>query len=379
MESLGNDLARIRKEQELSLDDINKATKIPPHILRSIEDDSIFSDLQENPTYIRSYIRSYAKALSIDEQKIINALDKKEKEQYSGSLQELLDESYDQEKKPTFELDEDKSDSSNKPADSGEEQMVHDHSPEFESDSNESTTSRTEQAESKEEVPTVQTVDWADMGRQFQPLESTKSTVWVVILGIILVVGAVIYFFFFDNRFTTSGDTPSTAQTEITTGNTDEPADSLQLSVMPSTPADSVAAINDTSEVANPVQNTTLSKLPDTLNVVLYAAYGKLEPVRVFTDIMDDINPYWLEQGEAYQFNFIDEIQIRGQYSRMELLLNGHPIKNLREQFYNPDTRLLEINRSYFVGDSTWLQAAPDSLPIDAPPPSVIKDRPTFN
>ncbi|TYP92691.1 Helix-turn-helix domain-containing protein [Fodinibius salinus] len=379
MESLGNDLARIRKEKELSLDDINKATKIPLHILRSIEDDSIFSDLQESPTYIRSYIRSYAKALSIDEQKIIYALDKKEKGQYSGSLQKILDDSYDQKEKSTFELDEDNSDSSVESTDNAEEQMIHDHSPEFKSDSNDSSDSESDHPESEEEVPTVQTVDWADMGRQFQPLESTKSKVWIFIIGIIIVVGAVIYFFFFNNRFTTSEDTPSTAQTEITTDNTDEPADSLQLNVMPSTPADSVTAINDTSKVPNPVQNTTLSELPDTLHIVLYAAYGKLEPVRVFTDVMDDINPYWLEQGEAYKFNFIDEIQIRGQYSRMELLLNGHPIENLREQFYNPDTRLLEINRSYFVGDSTWLKAAPDSLPIDAPPPSVIKDRPTFN
>lgn len=379
MESLGNDLARIRKEQELSLDDIHKATKIPPHILQSIEDDSIFSDLQENPTYIRSYIRSYAKTLSIDEQQIIYALDKKEKGRYGGSLKELLDEDYESTQKTTFELDEGASESTDKETDNTEGQMVHDHSPEFESDSGEPTASGSEQPESDEEVPTVQTVDWADMGRQFQPLESTKSRVWIGILGIVLVVGAVIYFFFFDNRFTTSKGTPSSAQTEITTGNTDEPADSLQLSVMASAAADSAIAMNDTSEVTNPVQNTTLSELPDTVNVVLYAAYGKLEPVRVFTDIMDDINPYWLEQGEAYRFNFVDEIQIRGQYSRMELLLNGHPIKNLREQFYNPDTRLLEINRSYFVGDSTWLQTAPDSLPIDAPPPSVIKNRPTFN
>lgn len=63
----------------------------------------------------------------------------------------------------------------------------------------------------------------------------------------------------------------------------------------------------------------------------------------------------------------------------MVLLLNGHPVQNLREEFYNPDSRLLEINRSYFENDPQWLQPAPDSLQIDAPPPSTIRDRPTFN
>ncbi|MDZ7682266.1 MAG: hypothetical protein U5J63_11290 [Fodinibius sp.] len=82
---------------------------------------------------------------------------------------------------------------------------------------------------------------------------------------------------------------------------------------------------------------------PTRSDIVLYAAYGKLEPVRVSTDIMDNINPYWVEQGKALRFNFVNEMQIRGQFSNIVLLLNGHVIQNFREQFYNPDTRLVEI------------------------------------
>src|SRR5699024_9142343 len=52
----------------------------------AIEDDSIFSDAGNGSTYIRSYIRTYAKALAIEDRKIIYALNKAEKGSYAGSL-----------------------------------------------------------------------------------------------------------------------------------------------------------------------------------------------------------------------------------------------------------------------------------------------------
>ena len=122
-----------------------------------------------------------------------------------------------------------------------------------------------------------------------------------------------------------------------------------------------------------------LTVLPDTLSLVIYAAHGILEPVRVYSDVMDELNPYWIEQGEAFRFEFVNTIRIRGQYSRMELLLNGHVIQNFAQQYYNPDTRMVELDRSIFEGDERWLSAPSDSLPINAPPPEVILDRPQFN
>lgn len=376
MASLGQDLAYIRKERNLSLDDIYEATKIPQRIIRSIEDDSIFSEFQENPTYIRSYIRSYAKALSIDEKDIVYALNKKEKQDYSGSLQELL------ENKPQeatqHEKDEEESPTS---ASDQDEEMIHDHVPDIDSGSdNDQETEFWEESISEPEKPNVKSVDWADMGRQFQPLKSAKSKTWVGIFALLLLLagsGAVYYFYFYDTGSTiVSNNQNTTSQQDAS-----QPVstDSLELDIV--SPVDSNV---DTTSTASDqgtadLQNETLEALPDTLNMVLYAAYGKLEPVRVYTDIMDNINPYWIEQGEALRFSFVNEIHIRGQFSRIVLLLNGHIVQNFREQFYNPETRLIEINRSYFEGDSTWLQPAPDSLAIDAPSPTIIKERPTFN
>jgi cytoskeletal protein RodZ len=385
MASLGKDLAHIRKEQELSLEDIYEATRIPKKILKSIEDDSIFTDFEESGTYIRSYVRSYAKALSIDEKQIIYALNKVEKNDYSGSLQSLFDEH----PKRSFEYDEEEADTDEESKDSDDlrdEDMIHDHSPEFQSDEETSWQDSTEPPKSsplpKAEHPDVKSVDWADMGRRFQPLKSVRSRTWAVIfIGLLIIIGAVSFFYFYE----TDPDTGEIAN-NITTQPKESSekgvsTDSLELEIVPSSEA------NDTTETTgqqpavttDEIPNETLSALPDTLTVILYAAYGRLEPVRVYTDIMDDINPYWIEQGEAIRFNFVNELNIRGQFSRMVLLLNGHPVPNIREEFYNPDSRLLEINRSYFENDPQWLQPTPDSLQIDAPPPFNIKDRPTFN
>lgn len=372
MASLGKDLAYIREEKNISLDDIYEVTKIPKRILHSIEDDSIFRDFEENPTYIRSYIRSYAKALSIEEKEIVYALNKKEKNDYSGSLQKLL------KKKPPqgFQFDEEEEKQS---AEESEEDAKADNAETTsESENNEPDTSDEKLPSQKaSEKPNVRSVDWADMGRQFQPLKTAQSRTWVGIFVILLLLiggGSAFYFYYYS-------PTPANTDNEdaVVQQKTPKPVstDSLELNVV-SPESDDTSQVNANGD-ASAIQNKPLQALPDTLDLVLYAAYGKLEPVRVSTDIMDDINPYWIEQGEALRFGFVNDIQIRGQFSRMVLLFNGHVIQNFREDFYDPETRLLEINRSYFEEDPQWLQPAPDSLDIDAPAPTVIQERPTFN
>ncbi len=386
MASLGKDLAHIRKEQELSLDEIYETTKISKKILTSIEDDSIFTNFEENATYIRSYVRSYAKALSIDEKQIIYALDKVEKGNYSGSLQSLFEE----EPKRSFEYDEEGEDNdedeSDEIDDRPDEDMIHDHSPEFQSDQTDTSddTEKVSKSPLKQaNQPDVNAIDWADMGKKFQPLNSVQSKTWIgifVTLVIIIVVGSFFYFYKAGPAPDNASENPVTATQQEESSGEVVSTDSLELDIVPSNNQnDTDTAGQQEVAVDSDIQNEPLSALPDTLTVVLYAAYDRLEPVRVYTDISDDINPYWIEQGNALRFNFVNEMNIRGQSSRMVLLLNGHPIPNIRENFYNPESRMLEITRSFFEDDPQWLQPAPDSLAIDAPPPSNISDRPTFN
>lgn len=404
MPSIGNDLARIRKHQNLTIEDIQEATKIPVHILESIEDNSIFTDIEENTTYIRSYVRSYAKALKIEDEQIIRSLDQVETGHYDGLLGKGL---RGQPRRPTFSYDPGKAGEdatagaekeneleSGTGTDENELEEVRERKSKEEAkeESDEEKTagksneagkrqpaeSGTQEQEEPEAVsdrmpppPSVGSVDWADMGRKFTPLQ-TKSRIWIGIVILVVIAAAVLFYILYQNNGISGNTGP------------DEPVDNTSQAITPdSLQLNLTESENETQQAAeNTVpssQGTELETLPDTLHLVIYAAYGKLEPVRVFTDVMDNLNPYWIEQGEAYQFEFVNTLRIRGQYSRMVLMLNGHPVENFQNQFYNNNTRMLEINREAFENDPKWLRAPPDSLGLGVPPPDSIQQRPIFN
>lgn len=83
--SLGKDLAAKRKQLGLTLEEIQGQIKIPTHIIASIEDDSIFEQIETNKTYTE-VVRSYAKALGIHDQAIVDALDSIEAGLYTRAL-----------------------------------------------------------------------------------------------------------------------------------------------------------------------------------------------------------------------------------------------------------------------------------------------------
>ena len=93
----------------------------------------------------------------------------------------------------------------------------------------------------------------------------------------------------------------------------------------------------DLNEEAEPVEQTQPPVLQDTLYLTIYAANERLDPVRVWSDLKPRIDPYWIEQGTALNFEFSDTIRIRGQYARMLLFLNGHLIENFRQEYFNAE------------------------------------------
>jgi len=375
MATLGKDLAAIRQQRHLTLQDLHDATKIPPHILKAIEDDSIFSDFSENKTYIRSYVRSYAKALKLDDEPVVDALNKVEAGEYRG---ELLRETGIEEF-PAYEPETPDRETADRIDDVGEEEeesdelqeaddMVHDHIPDTE-------TPETEPAEEPAEEritapPSVDSVDWADMGRRFTPLQS-KSRVWIGIVIILVIGAAVVFFWIYQNNPDLLSSTEIEPESSQNLSQPGAVPDSLQLNLS-NTEVSNTSSFTDNS-------GTQLQALPDTLDMLIYAAYGKLEPVRVYTDVMGSLNPYWIENGEAFRFEFVNIIRIRGQYSRMELIVNGHPIQDFRQRFYDPDTSMVVIERELFENDDRWLQPPPSSTELDFIPPTIVQDRPIFN
>lgn len=350
MPSLGNDLAIIRKSREITLEEIHESTKIPKAVLASIEDNSIFEDITRNPTYIRSYVRSYAKVISIDERDIVYALNKVEKNSYSGSL---LDD--DRRQKIMDSVDKKPSDSEDAKKEDAKE-------------AEQTTTPVSENPLLK--TREVESVDWAGMGKRFKSVR-TPGSKWRMTLTILilLAIGAfLIYWFYFR----------SLGRSETSTPRQETPARPTRTTTGDSQPLDVKSlAFEDSAQRSRGGRSTLFTErgeesLPDTLSIVLYAAYGKLEPVRVYTDILDELNPYWIENGEAIRFNFVNDFQFRDGLDNIILLMNGRVIPDLRERFFNPETGRIEITRSFFQDDPKWLRPPPDTLDIDVPPPSVI-------
>ncbi len=360
MSSLGNDLARLRKEQDLTLEDIRDQTKIPIRILQSIENDTIFSDIDENRTYIRSFVRSYGKALQIDEHLMRIALDQTEADQYQDLLQkvdpydpgEITDE-------PPFTIPDQGRDDRNRWRKRKERRGK--------SKDNVGSSEKRKHDPSKirdlsRQQSSENTINWARVGQRFRSMDN-GSQIWIFVIASVFVLVLVGYFFIYETE--TERQTPSVADSLASIEQSLSEQDSLQLQL---------SDVSD-STTAEKATNVTL---PDTLELVVYAANDKLEPVRVKSDLFQETYPYWLEQGHAMRFNFIDTIRVRGQYSRMIVLLNGHPIQNFRSKFYQEDQNELVIHRSFFEGTSDWKTQTPSLEEMEAPPPDSILDRPTF-
>jgi hypothetical protein len=80
------DLVRIRKSKRLSKQDVFFKCRIPMETIESIEDGSILSGGVRNKTYMRSYFRTYGKALGISGEDITTALDEHDTGLYRQGL-----------------------------------------------------------------------------------------------------------------------------------------------------------------------------------------------------------------------------------------------------------------------------------------------------
>lgn len=86
MSQFFEDLVRIRKTKRLSKQDVFYKCRLPLETIDSIEDGSILSGQMRNKTYIRSYFRTYAKAIGISDEDITTALDEHDTGLYNHGL-----------------------------------------------------------------------------------------------------------------------------------------------------------------------------------------------------------------------------------------------------------------------------------------------------
>ena len=343
--SLGKDLATIRKEKNLTLEDLYSATKIPIYTLQSIEDDTLFTQSSESKTYLRSFIRSYAKALKIADAHIVKALEIYEKEEYDGDLLKLIKPKPKVEtfsvKKETVEVEENDSSVKEDKKEPNETQEAINAVPPVQPAQKEHMPPDATKARSPKEAPTVDSIDWANMSKKVYS-SPTGSRLGIIAL-VILVVGALgaAGYYFSDsllNVFQADANQPEEVVTNA-------PTEEVQND---NTPNQSAAIENDqpTSNPETVTTETSTGILGDTLTIAVYAAFDKLEPVRVTSDYNWRTNPFWMDRGEAYYFDFRDTVLVRGQYSRMVLLYNGHIINNPRQNNFSREFDSILLTRA---------------------------------
>ncbi len=419
--SLGNDLSKIRKERNLTLEDIYGICKIPIYTLQAIEDDSILTEPIDNAVYQRSFIRSYAKALKISDEHILAALEALDKGNYDETLYKLVQEELDadsavsiSDKNKTEELDGDSSkQKGNEPKepesaeeiDDSEEITVNDIASEgntktagqnidmFAEDESSDKKSvakkdgsakkqgkdREEAAEKKPPVfvapkrsrytantdnkPTVESVNWGEMSNSAFLKQNNTRIFIPIIIAVALIASIFIIYFNFDSikgAFSSNEDNidnttgpeivdPGQNQPPITSLSPDPGVADLdrpRMSVETSESVENEESIGDSGlqEQDNIGPNNATSD--EVLEVAVYAAYNRLEPVRVNSDFNNKLNPYWMEQGEAGYVQFKDTLKVRGDYTRLLLLYNGNVIDAAYDNYYDEENDFIVITRS---------------------------------
>lgn len=356
MATIGKDLVRIRMAEGLTIEDMHHATKIPVAILESIENGSIFEDKTVANTYVRTYVRSYGRALKIDDSLLIKGLDQQE----TGNYNQLLLEGYapvsteattnkftldsgQTEKPPQYtkapeqeervvKTEKSEPPKSLKPE---AENQVKEEIPKQEPPSNEKKVTTTTVKEEKD-------VDWADIGHKFHPVQK-RTSFWPFLIVLLLVAAVVASYFLFFHGNQQFDDPPEQASPQG--------ADLLPAPL----------------------------PLSDILYITIYAAYGELGPVRVWSDLKPRLDPYWIETGTAMTFEFEDLIRIRGQYQNLLLFKNGHLIQDPVANHFNQSENSIELTRELFSAESRWAETVAMELPDNVAAPDTILSRPVFN
>ena len=80
------DLRAVREARGLSLDDIQRETRIPVDVLRRFEEADLVGDPTYNPVYLKAFLQSYARAVGVPQGEVLAAYEAHERGSYRGEL-----------------------------------------------------------------------------------------------------------------------------------------------------------------------------------------------------------------------------------------------------------------------------------------------------
>lgn len=372
MALLHTDLQAIRENTGLTVSEIHRRTKTPEHVILDIEKGTIFDLTDRQKTYIRSFIRTYAKAIGIKDEDIIRALDAHESGTYSGGLRKKY-------LPGSVQADDDQTDAESQNAsvkdvasDDEDTGLVR---PGPTSTIGSDEFSRPDPSRQYNRVtpppPKLDNVDWAKYSEGFSTFNNNIFKYIAGFIVVALLAGGAYYAydFFMQYEFGSSEPEPIVStQTSTTLPESEfdaEPADSLVL--------DTIDIQISSPEIPASIVEFTM---PETIYVIVHASGDKLEPVRVTSDVNNVRSPYWIELNEAMRFDFNNQIEIQGQLDRMSLFVNGHLLSDYESLYINDRTMLL--TRDFLSTKPEIFTTDPQPLPSGMNLPTVIRDRPVF-
>ncbi|MFA5668588.1 MAG: helix-turn-helix domain-containing protein [Balneolaceae bacterium] len=372
--SLGRDLSTIRKEKKLTLEDVHSISKIPIYTLQSIEQDSFLNQTKENKTYLRSFVRSYAKALKISDEHILIAIDATEAGIYNNDLLKLVHPEFVEEefslKKDQVEVSE--LDESAGNIDEDDEEIIEEPA--------ETISSKKErdpkvpidpvQARFHQVTPTIDTINWGEMSRKIHFNRTNPKVFFAIFFAIVILGGAFAIYYNLENIKGLFDSEADRTENVISSKADKNPVTPPAADTLDALPEESNATFID--EPLAQVAASNVDVFGDTLEIILYAAYDKLDPVRVTSDFNGRTNPFWLDAGQASYFQFRDTLLIRGQFSKMLLLFNNHVIENPRQNYYNAELNSVMLTREILEG-AKYSDTVGSGYPLNVLPPDSIE------
>lgn len=268
MRRLAHDLRRIREKQKRSLQEIYNETKIALELLQHFERTALYDHERYNPVYLRSFARTYAAAIDIDQAAVLEALELAFEGRYRNQLAvRFLGEEPLPEPEPETA-----------PAEEPAPEVASEGKP---------------PREPEAPLPLVATP--GGLERLERPARWKARVAGVVV---VVMAAAGIWYLL----------RPAPAPPP-------EPL-SVDTATVPATAADTTPSV-ETPAVQVPV-------LGDTITATVIAAFDKVDPIRVRVD-RDLRRPYWIEQGDSMQFRFTERIILENQLDDIKLRLDGHP------------------------------------------------------
>ncbi len=300
-----SDLAAVRVEKEVSLEDIQAVTKVYPHIISQFEEDGLQDHHLFNHLYVRAFVRSYAKVVGIPQDETAEVYDNALKGRYRRQLaiaylgldpEEVGPED---DRLPAVEED------------VREVPRVIETPVERRSNPVTSNVSSGSRIEYRPAPTETEATDWLDslkeQGNKLIELARENGALqWgILVVGIGLSLIVIFQLLSLNDKEEESPLATMTEEPAAETRNTGE------TDTLVATPA-----------VVQPLPLEDVV-LKDSLELFVVASTGKLDPFRVKVD-NDMRRPYWLDEGDSMRFYVSNRVTVEDNLEAMEILLEGY-------------------------------------------------------